>query len=154
MAARKTTRKKTARKRSARKKTSPTQRALGELEAELPPTLRQFSQRARRGLGRLEKRIEREGCDARRRATRLLRQVSHRLGELEAHGERRWRAQSRRARAATARLLRQLEHAIDPPRPARRRKKTGSKTRSKATRQVAPERSAPAGLPERSGSGI
>ena len=122
MTARKTTRKKGARRRTARKKTRPATRALSQLEAELPPTLREFSRRVRRGLTRLEKSIDRERRDARRRATRLLRQASHRLGELEALGERRWRAQSRRARVATVRLLRQLERAIEPPRPRRRKK--------------------------------
>jgi len=77
----------------------------------------------RRGLVQLEKRIEKDGRDARRRAARVLREASHRLGQFEAQGEREWRRQSLRARRATVQLLRQLEKAIQPPPKVRRKKK-------------------------------
>jgi len=121
MAARKPgTRKKTARK-SSRAKTGKT--ALEQLEADLPPNLRDFSRRVRRGLVQLEKRIEKDGRDARRRGVRMLREASHQLGQLEAQGEREWKRQTQRARRAAVSLLRRLERAIQPPRKKRPRKK-------------------------------
>jgi hypothetical protein len=120
-----TTRKRAARKRAAKKtargKSSNTS-ALARLQQELPPTLRDFSRRMSRGLSDLEKRIEQEGRVARRQGARMLRQASHRLGQLEAQGEREWRKQSLRARHAAVRLLRQLERSIEPQRKARGRK--------------------------------
>jgi hypothetical protein len=172
VAARKTTRKARARKRTTGKKTPrKAARALRQLEADLPPTLREFSQRVRRGLVRLEKIIERERQGARRRAARLLREASHRLGELEARGEREWRTQSRRARTAAVRLLRQLERAIEPRPAAGRKKKAAGRKKKTGTRVTArrvapplapvpaPERAAPpaalgAIAPERTGSGV
>jgi hypothetical protein len=97
---------------------------LARLQGELPPTLRAFSQRMSRSLSGLEKKIEQEGRIARRRGTRMLRQASHRLGQLEAQGEREWRRQSLRARHAAVRLLRQLERSLEPRRSVRGRKKT------------------------------
>ncbi len=126
-----TTRKSAPRKRvakkAARKKTGSKQAAL--LHMELPPTLRDFSRRMSRGLTDLEKRIEQEGRIARRRGTRMLRQASHRLGQLEAQGEREWRKQSLRARHAAVRLLRQLERSLEPRRGVRGRKKTAQRSR-------------------------
>lgn len=112
-------------KRSPRKRSG----ALAKLEADLPPSLQAFSRRMRQGLGRLEKTIEKGGRDARRRATRLLREASHRLGELEARGEREWRSQSQRARVAAVRVLQQLERAIEPRPAARRRKRPAAGAR-------------------------
>jgi hypothetical protein len=105
---------------------------LARLEADLPPTLRDFSRRVRRGLVQLEKRIEKDGRDARRQGVRMLREASHRLGHLEAQGEREWRRQTLRARRATITLLRRLERAVEPPRKARPRKKTASRARAAA----------------------
>jgi hypothetical protein len=137
------TRKKTARKRAAAKKRTP---ALIQLEAELPPTLRDFSRRVRRGLARLEKRIEKDRADARRRGMRMLREASHRLGHFEAQGEREWRRQSLRARRATVQLLRRLERAVEPTPKKKSRKKTtaGKATKRKATpRKTAPRKATP-----------
>jgi len=122
-----TTRNRAPRKRAAKKttraKTGSTS-TLARLQQELPPTLRDFSRRMRRGLSDLEKRIEQEGRVARRQGARMLRQASHRLGQLEAQGEREWRKQSLRARRAAVRLLHQLERSIEPQRSARGRKTT------------------------------
>jgi hypothetical protein len=118
------TRKAGTRKKVARKKT-----ALAQIEAELPATLRDFTRRVRRGLGKLEKRIEKDRADRRRRTARMLRDVSHRLGHLEAQGEREWRRQSLRARRATAQLLHRLERAVEPPRKRRPRKSGAAKTK-------------------------
>jgi hypothetical protein len=115
-------RKRAARKTARAKKSNTS--ALARLQQELPPTLRDFSRRMSRGLSDLEKRIEREGRVARRQGARILRQASHRLGQLEAQGEREWRKQSLRTRHAAVRLLRQLERSIEPKRIARRRKAT------------------------------
>jgi hypothetical protein len=115
-------RKRAARKTARGKKNNTS--ALARLEHELPPNLRDFSRRVSRGLSDLEKRIEQEGRVARRRAARILRQTSHRLGQLEAQGEREWRKQSVRARHTAVRLLRQLERSIEPQRKARRRRAT------------------------------
>ena len=103
---------------------------LERLEADLSPTLRDFSRRVRRGLANLEKRIEQDGREARKRGARMLREASHQLGQLEARGEREWRRQSLRTRRATALMLRRLERAIEPPRKARPRKKRASPPRS------------------------
>jgi hypothetical protein len=108
-------------KKSARVKTRAP--IIEQIEAELPATLRDFSRRVRRGLVRLEKRIEHDSRDTRRQAARVMREASHRLGHFEAQGEREWRRQSLRARRATIALLRQLERAVEPPRTARARKK-------------------------------
>ena len=115
-------------KKTARGKTA-TARTLTRLQMELPPTLRDFSRRMSRGLSDLEKRIEQEGRIARRRGARMLRQASHRLGQLEAQGEREWREQSLRARHAAVRLLRQLEKSLEPRRSVRGRKKTAQHSR-------------------------
>lgn len=128
------TRKKTATPKSkpARRRTASRQAprsAIAKLEAELPPTLRDFSRRVRRGLTKLEKRIEKEGQQARRRYARMLRQASHRLGELEAQGEREWRKQSQRARSGTVKLLRQLENTIESPRKKKARRNAAPHSR-------------------------
>jgi hypothetical protein len=119
---------KRAAKKTARGKTGDTS-TLARLQQELPPTLRDFSRRMSRGLSDLEKRIEQEGRVARRQGARMLRQASHRLGQLEAQGEREWRKQSLRARHAAVRLLRQLERSIEPQRSAQGRKTTARRSR-------------------------
>jgi len=119
LAARKTTVRRSSRRRPTTRKKATRQKsgrnAVAQLEAELPPNLRDFSRRARRGLTRLEKRVDTARRDARRRWTRLLRDASHQLGRIEAEGERRWRKQSRLARRDAVRMLRRLERAIEPP---------------------------------------
>ena len=124
-------------KAAVRKKTTrrKPKSALAKVEAELPPTLRDFSRRVRRGLVHLEKQIEKEGRDARRQAARMLKTASHELGKLEAKGERAWKRQSLHARRATVRWLRRLERAVEPPQRKRRpRKKVAARaTRARAT---------------------
>jgi hypothetical protein len=100
---------------------------LAQLEADLPPTLRDFSRRVRRALVKLEKRIEHDSRATRRQAARMMREASHRLGHLEAQGEREWRRQTLRARRATVTLLRRLERTVEPPHKKRPRKKAASR---------------------------
>lgn len=141
---------KSARKTSAARKKSPIQRLEDEL---MPADLRGYSRRVRAGLTRLERQIDRSRRDARRRFTRLLREVSHQLGRFEAEGEKRWRQRATRARRDAAKLLRRLERAIEPPKAAPRKRKTAARSKTTRTRKAAarpvsrpaaPRRSAPA----------
>jgi hypothetical protein len=123
---RKKTQKTAARRKAPRKQTPSRQRtALARLELELPPTFRAFERRVRTQLNHLERQVERAQVKYRRRAARLLREASHRLGHLEAQGERNWRKLSGRARRDSLSILRRLERAVEAsgPRPAARRKK-------------------------------
>jgi hypothetical protein len=138
MAARKSTRKKTTRGRTRASD------ALARIEQDLPPNLKEFSSRVRRGLTRLERQIDKSQRDARRRWTRLLRDVSHQLGRLETEGEKRWRQQSNQARREAVKLLRRLEKAIEPPKPKR---KVARKKPAAARKIAAP-------VSETSGEGI
>jgi hypothetical protein len=87
--------------------------ALARLEADL--RLGEFQRRVRGGLARLERQIQSAQQDARKRGTRLLRDVSHQLGRIEAEGEKRWRKQTARARQEALKVLRKLEKALGPP---------------------------------------
>lgn len=121
---RKTTGKKSLAARNSRR----TAEALARLEPDLPPTLRDFSKRVRRGLTELEREIERVQQRYRRQRARLLREVSHQLGRFEAEGERRWKKLNTQARRDALRLLKRLEKAIEPPqRKKRPRKKTATR---------------------------
>ena len=73
---------KTAARRKAPRKRDPSrkQTALARLERELPPTFRDFERRVRTQLNHLEQQVERAQVKYRRRAARLLRESSHRLG--------------------------------------------------------------------------
>lgn len=126
----------TARKSKARRKTRRIPRgseALKRLEPELPANLREYSRQVRGQLVKLERRIETAQQGARRRFTRLLREVSQQLGRFEALGDRRWKRQTYAARRETAKLLRRLEKAIEPPRPRPARKKKARRTPVRAT---------------------
>ncbi len=118
---------KTAARRKAPRKRAPSRKgaALARLERELPPTFQDFERRVRSQLNHLERQVERAQVKYRRRAARLLRESSHRLGRLEALGERNWRKLSARARRESLSLLRRLERAVaaSGPRSATRRKK-------------------------------
>jgi len=105
----KTTRKGTRTKAAAKRSDD----AYKRLERELPPRLRDFSRRARRGLSSLERDIEKAEARTRRGAARLLREASHALGRFEAEGERRWRKLSAPARREAVRLLRRLERRFE-----------------------------------------
>jgi hypothetical protein len=121
-------RRKTARKASRRSATArQAGAALARLEQELPPNLRAYSRRVRRGLNGLEKEIAKAQANPRREAARLLREASHALGRLEAEGERRWRKLAKPARAEALRLLRRLEGALAGP----KRKATRRRVRKK-----------------------
>jgi hypothetical protein len=116
---------------------------LERIEAELPPTLRQYARRVRLHLTQVETDIARARAQARRRRTRLLREASHELGRLEAWGEARWRKLTAPYRKRAVDLLRRLERAIEPAtRKKAVRKKTARKkpvrrktVRSKAVRK-------------------
>jgi hypothetical protein len=118
---RKATARKAARKKTTRKRPST---ALGLLEEQLPPSLKDYSRQVRRRLTQLERHLDRTARDARRRGTRLLRDASHQLGRVEARGEREWKRLTTQARRDAARLLRRLEKAIAPT-PARKRAPAG-----------------------------
>ena len=107
MPTRKKTRKKTAARRGAKKTT------VQRIQDELPPELRAYAKRVQQGLSRLEKQIETAQRDARKRFTRLLRDVSHQLGGIEAEGERQWRKRTARARHEAVKLLRRLEQTLE-----------------------------------------
>lgn len=136
MAARKT-KKKTRKTRSRRGGT------LARLERELPSNLRAYSRQVRRQLNDLEKQIEKAGTQYRRRLARLIRDASHQLGRLEAHGESGWRKLAAPYRKDAQRLLKRLESAVKPGTTRKKktsRKKTSSRkktTRRKTTRKKA-----------------
>lgn len=119
-----------ARGRVARKTIRRAQAGLQRLEDELPATLAEFSKRVQRGLGSLERRIDRVELRTRRQAARLLREASHQLGRYEAEGERRWKRLTGQARRDALRLLHRLEKALEPARrtqvPRRARRSTVS----------------------------
>ena len=119
MAARKTTSRKAGAPKRARALT-----AFQRFEAELPADLRSYTRRVRKGLTRLERQIEEAQKDARRRWARLLRDVSHQLGSVEAAGEKRWRQRTLKARREAVKALHRLERAIEPP---KRKKKVQRK---------------------------
>jgi hypothetical protein len=112
--------------------------ALDRIEKELPPNLKLFAQRVRKGLGRLERQLDSAQRGARHRWVRLLRDVSIQLGRLEAEGERRWRQQTERARRDAAALLRRLEQAIQPPAPKRKKAARRPGAAKPALRSAAP----------------
>ena len=147
MAAKKTARprKKTVRSKSGRRKKAPAKTAYQRFEAELPADLRSYSKRVAKGLTRLERQIESARKDARRNWTRLLRDVSHQLGSIEAAGEKRWRKRTLKARRDAVKLLHRLEKAIEPP-----KKKAAAKkkpTRAKAAARKKPARAKAAARP-------
>ena len=86
---RKPVRRKPARSKKARRKPTSRRKALGQkapprqrsmltvIESELlPPTLKAYSRRARRGLSHLERQVTTARRDARRRWAHLIREVS------------------------------------------------------------------------------
>ena len=142
MAARKkATRSSTRSKAGARKQAPKT--AFERFEAELPPDLRGYSRRVRRGLSRLEREIEHAQRDARRRWTKLLREASHQLGSIEAAGERSWRKRTLKARREAVKLLHRLEKAIEPPKKKAPRKKKTAKKSPRAKAAARPDAALP-----------
>jgi len=134
-------RKKTRSKKSGARKKAPAKTAFQRFEAELPPDLRGYSRRVRRGLTKLEREIETAQKDARRRWARLLRDVSHQLGSIEAAGEKRWRERTLKARREAVKLLQRLEKAIQPPKrkaSPRKKKATARKTGGRAKAAARP----------------
>ena len=133
MAARKKTqrkklgRKKAGRKRPARKARTRRSATLTRLELELPATLREYAKQVRRRLNQLEKQIEKAQAQARRRATRLLREASHELGKLHVGGETGWRKLAAPYRRELVALLRRLEKAVAPPAPRKPARKAAAR---------------------------
>jgi len=97
--------------------------ALKKLEPDLPDSLKDYSRQVRSGLAKLERQIETAQRGATRRWTRLLRDVSHGLGQLEALGDKQWKKQTYAARREAVKLLKRLEKAIEPPKSRPRKKK-------------------------------
>ncbi len=113
MPTRKKTRKRTPARGAAKKST------VQRIQDELPAELRAYAKRVQQGLSRLEKQIDTAKRDGRKRFTRLLRDVSHQLGGIEAEGERQWRQRTAKARQEAVKLLRRLEQTFEPRKKAK-----------------------------------
>jgi len=136
-----TARKKTAKKKTSKKKTSrkKARSALARIEDELPANLRDYAKQVRKQLNALERDIERAIPKARRSTARLIRDASHKLGDLEARGQKAWRARADSMTRDAQRMLRKLEKAVAPPRKRTTRKK-GAARKKKTTANSAPTR--------------
>ena len=110
-APKKATRKKAAKKKTARKKKAARRSTIDLVGSELPKSLKAFGRQCRRDLSSIEKQIEIAGKDTRRSLTRIVRDVSHQLGTLEARGEREWRKLSRNAKRDIERVVRRVRKA-------------------------------------------
>jgi hypothetical protein len=146
MAAKKARGKKAGSKKGKRLQSG--RQALARLEADL--RLGEFTRQVRGGLSKLERQLESAQQDARKRWTRLLRDVSHQLGRIEAEGEKRWRQQTTRARHEALKVLRKLEKALEatPKRAAHRKPAQAPAPRAAAPVQApAPRPSVPAPAP-------
>lgn len=110
----KTTRKKTTRKKAARKTSrseTVRKKAAELLGEEFPKSLKALSSQVRRDLNAIEKQIETARVGTRRSLTRIVRDASHQLGSLEAHGQKEWRAMSARARNEVQRTVQRVRRA-------------------------------------------
>jgi len=115
-ATKKSARKKTARKMAAKKRTAGKKKGgkrstIDLVGSSLPKSLKAFGRQCRRDLNAIEKQIEIAGKDTRRSLTRIVRDVSHQLGSLEARGEREWRKLSRNAKRDIERAVRRVQKA-------------------------------------------
>jgi len=131
------TRKKTARKKATRTKKAgrrPTRAsdALARIERELPGTLREYSKDVQKRLARLEKEIDKATTATQKQATRLLREASYWLGQLETRGDAAWQKLTGRYRRDAVDMLRRLEELV-PLRRAARKKVAKKKTARKST---------------------
>jgi hypothetical protein len=140
MAARKASgrKKRTTRSGAARGRLSA---AMGRIESELPPTLRDYSRQMRKRLDRLERDLTRAQAGMRRRAARLLREASHQLGRLEVGGEAGWRRLASPYRKRLVELMRRLEKAVAPA--GARRRAPRAARRSSAPTSTVPGSTAP-----------
>ena len=133
-----------ARKKTTKRSTKATKSPVDRIEERLPATLREYAQRVRRELSRIERDVERATAAARKQAIKLLRLASHELGRLEERGEKEWLRISTPYRRRAANLLSQLQKAVAPPADARRRptRKAAKKTtaRKKAPAATAAKR--------------
>jgi hypothetical protein len=100
--------------------------AFARLEAQLPPTLREFASDLRKRLDRLERDAAKAQVEARRRAAKLLREASHQLGRLEVGGEAAWRKLGATYQKELMALLGRLEKALAPAKPRRRARRPAS----------------------------
>jgi hypothetical protein len=103
--------KKATRKKAAKKKKAARRSTIDFVGSELPKSLKAFGRQCRRDLSAIEKQIEIAGKDTRRSLTRVVRDVSHQLGTLEARGEREWRKLSRNAKRDIERVVRRVRKA-------------------------------------------
>lgn len=130
---RKATRTAGARSTPARKKAPRRVSAIARFERELPKELRDFSRQVRKDLTLLEKQIEGARKDVRRGMVRVLRDVSHQLGQFEANGERKWKRLTNQARRDAVKALKKLEKAIEPPKKKRKKASGRSKVAARAS---------------------
>jgi len=145
-AASKTTRGAARKKKATAKKGATKKRArsaLDRLEDELPANLRDYAKQIHKQLNTLEKDIERAIPKARRRTARLIREASHKLGELEANGQKAWKARADSMTKDAQKLLRRLEKAVSPPRKTAKRKKTKTPKKAAAKKRASKAVSAP-----------
>lgn len=127
-------RKKSTARRGGSRRSKAQMGVLERLETELPPTLQGFSRKLNAALTRLESQLDRGQADYRKRAARMLRDASRKLGRLESEGEQGWKQLDRSARKDAARLLKKVEKAVEPSQTA-----SGQATRKaarKATRKT------------------
>ena len=103
--------KKATRKKAAKKKKAARRSTIDLVGSELPKSLKAFGRQCRRDLSAIEKQIQIAGKDTRRSLTRIVRDVSHQLGTLEARGEREWRKLSRNAKRDIERVIRRVRKA-------------------------------------------
>ena len=121
-------RKKTTRKKASKRPSA--SRAIARIEPDLPENLRDYARQVRKRLTQVEREIDRAEAQARRRFTRLLRNASHELGQMEAHGQAVWRKRTDPYRRQAVNLLKKLEKAV-APKPARKKASRKTTTRRK-----------------------
>lgn len=122
-----------AARRKTRSATGAGRKALARLESELPRTLEEFSQRVRKELTSLERKVEKAAAPARRKIARVLREASHALGRYEAEGEKQWKRLTGQARREALSVLQRLEKALKPPARGGARKKAGARRPRRAS---------------------
>ena len=110
-ARKKAARKKTGRKKAARKKKARARKSTSLLGDRLPKSLKAFAKELRKDLNSIERQIESAGKDGRKRLSRVLRDVSHQLGALEARGEKEWRSMSKSVEREVEKALKSARKA-------------------------------------------
>lgn len=139
-----TRKKKKKAKKKAAKSSAAARRArsaIARIEAELPPTLRDYAKQVETRLNRLEGRIEKAGARARKQALATYRDGLKQLGALEARGEAAWKRLTTAAQKEARNLLGRLEDAVSAA-TGGAKKKTTKRRAKKATARRAPKKKA------------